>query len=113
MDMLPVDFPFIITPELQSGVKVLSPAIAILENYPNPASGKTTVHFRIPAQAHASVRIYDALGRMVCTLMQGMINPIDQNIQLSTIGFMPGEYTLELLVPELGISEHRKLIIIE
>ncbi len=113
VDMLPVDFPFVITPEPQADVKASSASMTLLENYPNPSSGKTTVHFRIPSRAHASVKIYDALGRVIRTVMQGMVSSGDQDITISTKGITPGEYTLELLAPELGISEHRHLIVIE
>jgi len=113
VDMLPVDFPFIITPQSQADVNASQTAFTILENYPNPASGKTTVHFRIPSRAYASVKIYDALGRTIRTVSQGIVNSNDQDIQVSTKGITPGEYTLELVAPELGISEHRHLIVIE
>jgi hypothetical protein len=114
MGMQPVDFPFTITPDQpQAGV---TPAInqnVVLENYPNPASGKTTVHFRIPSRSYVSVKIYDALGRTIRTLMQSVVNSDDQQVQMSTKGIPAGEYTLELIAPELGISEHRQLLVIE
>jgi hypothetical protein len=34
-------------------------------------------------------------------------------MQVITKGIPAGSYTLELLSPELGISEHRQLIIVE
>ncbi|MFI5264023.1 MAG: hypothetical protein ACHQM6_05875, partial [Candidatus Kapaibacterium sp.] len=45
---------------------------ATLENFPNPVMGKTTITFNIPARAYASVKIYDALGRVVRVVSQGM-----------------------------------------
>ncbi|MDP4219210.1 MAG: T9SS type A sorting domain-containing protein [Bacteroidota bacterium] len=113
VDMYPVDFPFVITPAQNAGVSDVSSQVAVLENFPNPASGKTTVHFRIPTRAAVSVKIYDALGRVARTLMQTVVNSGDQNIQVNTKGMEPGDYTLELVAPELGISEHRHLVVIE
>ena len=112
-DMIPVDFAFEILPQSQADVKAELAAATILENYPNPASGKTNVHFRLPSRTYASVKIYDALGRTVRTISQGMVGAGDQNILVNTKGMSPGEYTLELLAPELGINEHKHLIVIE
>jgi hypothetical protein len=112
-DLEPVDFPFVITPQAPAGVDASNQRSVVLENYPNPAVRSTTVHFAIPTRAHASVKMYDALGRMVKVISQGIVNSDDQEIQVSTRGLTPGEYTLELVVPELGINEHRKMIVIE
>ncbi len=112
-DMYPVDFPFTITPQSRADVKSVAGQTVVLENYPNPVSGRTSVHFTIPQRASVSVRIFDALGRVVRTVVQSVVNSGEQEYQVSTKGFTPGEYTLELLAPELGISEHRKMIVIE
>jgi hypothetical protein len=112
-DLYPVDFPFSITPQPAAGVNDIAPnALAVLENYPNPSTGKTTVHFSIPSRAYASVKIYDALGRTIRTVSQGVIEG-DKTIALSTKDLPIGEYTLELLVPELGISKHTHLVVVE
>jgi hypothetical protein len=112
-DMYPVDFPFTITPAQQSaGVTDAGIAAAFLENYPNPSTGRTTVHFWIPSRAAVCVKIYDALGRTVRTVMQGMTNG-EETVQVSTKGLPAGEYTLELLAPELGITKHQHLIVLE
>jgi len=113
-DMDPVDFPFTFTPaSTAAAVNAAKPnQTVILENYPNPAIGKTTVHFSIPSPAYASVKIYDALGRTIRTVYQG-ITVADKTIQISTQDMTPGEYTLELLVPELGINKHGHLVVIQ
>ncbi len=84
-----------------------------LENFPNPAFGRTTITFSIPAFAYASLKIYDALGRMVKVVIQGMITPDEHSIGISTIGLAAGSYSIELLAPDLGINEHRQMIVIQ
>jgi hypothetical protein len=44
--------------------------------------------------------------------MQGMTNG-EETVQVSTKGLPAGEYTLELLAPELGITKHQHLIVLE
>jgi hypothetical protein len=112
-DLWPADVPFTVTPESQAAVGGAAPLALVLESYPNPAAGRATVHFAIPSQAHASVKIYDALGRLVRVVIDGIVNSGDHSVQVSTLGLIPGEYTLELASAELGITVHRKMIVIE
>jgi len=50
-----------------------SPVLA--ENYPNPFNPVTTIRYTIPAAAHVSVVIYDALGKRIRTLTGGVQKP--------------------------------------
>ncbi len=113
VDMLPVDFPFIITPQPQADVKNSSTETTILENYPNPVSGRTTVHFRIPSRAYATVKIYDALGRVARIVSQSVMSEGEHSFNVNTSGLAAGSYTIELLAPEIGVNEHSSMIVIE
>ncbi|KAA3662728.1 MAG: T9SS C-terminal target domain-containing protein [Calditrichaeota bacterium] len=44
-------------------------AFALLPNYPNPFNPQTTIAFYLPQQEHASVKIYNAKGVLVKTLL--------------------------------------------
>ena len=44
---------------------------ALRQNKPNPLKKTTSIEFDLPAPARASIRIYDATGRIVKTLDQG------------------------------------------
>jgi hypothetical protein len=112
VDLIPADIAFTITPQQQAGVNDISQQAIMLENYPNPSTGNTTVHFRIPSRAFVAVKIYDALGRTVRTVMQS-VSSGEENLQVSTKGMTPGDYILELLAPSLGISKHSHVIVIE
>jgi len=41
-------------------------------NYPNPFNPSTTIEFSLPAHSHVVIQIYDALGRNVATLADGV-----------------------------------------
>jgi hypothetical protein len=45
-----------------------------LRNYPNPFSRQTTISFQLAASGHVTLKIYDALGRPVRTLVDGREN---------------------------------------
>jgi len=115
-DMYPVDFFFTINPQPAAGVgdEGGTETYTLLENYPNPSTaGKTTVHIIVPQGTFANVKIYDALGRVVRTVMQHISQTGEEAIEVSTKGLSAGDYTLELLVPERGISKHTHLVVVE
>jgi len=43
---------------------------SVKPNYPNPFNPKTTISFSLPVTAQTSVRVYDAAGRLVRTLVE-------------------------------------------
>ena len=48
------------------------PATTFLaQNYPNPFNPITTIGFGLKAPGHVSLRVYDASGRLVTTLIDG------------------------------------------
>ena len=52
-------------------VTLLAPQGAALSNYPNPFNPNTTIHFAIPLDAEVNLKVYDASGREVRTLVRG------------------------------------------
>ncbi len=47
----------------------LPTAFALYQNYPNPSNPATTIRFDLPRDAHVTIRIYNARGEEVATLM--------------------------------------------
>ncbi|HPF34480.1 MAG TPA: C25 family cysteine peptidase [Candidatus Krumholzibacteria bacterium] len=58
---------------VETGVAVRPTALLLEPLRPNPSRGRTELAFALPAAAPASLRVYDAAGRLVRTLLAGEI----------------------------------------
>ncbi len=50
-----------------------SPGLSLSANHPNPFTPETTISFRMPQAGEAALRIYDAAGRLVRSLVTGQM----------------------------------------
>ena len=48
---------------------------ALLPNSPNPFNPETTIAFEVPTVSSVGIRIFDTAGRLVATLVDGVMNP--------------------------------------
>ncbi|MEW5798191.1 MAG: T9SS type A sorting domain-containing protein [Bacteroidota bacterium] len=54
--------------DIKSEIEIPS-SFQLHQNYPNPFNPSTTIRFALPSQTHISLKVYDALGREVATLL--------------------------------------------
>ena len=45
------------------------------DNYPNPFNPTTTIRYGIATRGHVSLRVYNAAGQLVKTLVDGVVTP--------------------------------------
>jgi hypothetical protein len=108
-DLASVDFLFCLS--TQSDVATRQSTHATLENFPNPVLDKTTIRFSIPASAYTSIRIYDVLGRVVRNVSEGYMNEGSHSFEVTLTGLGAGNYSIQLQATEIGVSEHRQIIV--
>lgn len=59
--------------DAESVRETVPPQFELKQNYPNPFNPTTNVEFRIAAEMPVSVTVYDALGRTVAVLVNGVL----------------------------------------
>ena len=85
--------------------------ISLDQNYPNPFNPNTTIEFKLNEITHVSLKILDALGREVATLLE---QEIDQGVyrkHWDATGFPSGTYFYRLVTPQF--TETRKMVLVK
>ena len=65
---------------------------ALFQNYPNPFNPSTIIRYDIPKNAYVTIRIYDVLGRVVATLVDGIQTPSKYSIEWNPARLSSGIY---------------------
>ena len=88
----------VITVQPTTGVASLGlpGAFAMDQNYPNPFNPSTTINFALPVPAHASLRVYDASGKEVATIVDETMDAGYKTIQWTAGGLSSGVYLYRL-----------------
>ena len=53
---------------------IILPDFALYQNYPNPFNPSTKISWQSPVSGWQSIKLYDALGREVDTIVEGFFN---------------------------------------
>lgn len=81
------------------------------QNYPNPFNPSTTISFRLPEQSQVVLKIYDALGREVTTLVNDEMKAGSYNVQWTATDFASGIYFYRLSAGKF--SQTKKLMLLK
>jgi hypothetical protein len=68
----------------------------LYQNYPNPFSGGTMIHFKMREQDFVTLRVYDLSGRLVHTALEQIMEPGGHSKAIVAQGWAPGIYMLVL-----------------
>lgn len=84
---------------------------SLSQNYPNPFNPSTTIDFTLPKSEDVKLKVYDALGREVYTLISSRYERGNHKVQFDMAGFSSGIYFYKL---EAGdFSATRKMMLIK
>lgn len=83
---------------------------ALAQNAPNPFNPQTEIAFRLDRGAHTVLRVYDARGRAVQTLVAGDLPAGDHVVRFDGRGLASGMYVYRLEVD--GVAQARKMMLV-
>jgi hypothetical protein len=91
-----------------SGVPVI---YDLSQNYPNPFNPVTNIHFAIPKDGHVSLKVYNSLGQLVETYLDGTIKAGYYNAEVDASGWASGAYFYTLTAKDF--IQTRKMILVK
>jgi len=80
------------------------------QNYPNPFNPSTTIQFSLAKPAMTELKVYNSRGEVVKTLIKGLCNAGNQQVQFDGSSFASGVYYYRLTTPEQSLSGKMMLI---
>ncbi|MGI0013651.1 MAG: T9SS type A sorting domain-containing protein [Nitrososphaera sp.] len=81
------------------------------QNYPNPFNPSTTIAFALPKPSEVTLKIFDASGREVATLVEGKLPAGKHKVILDASPFSSGVYFYRLQAGEF--SQTRRLMLVK
>ncbi len=84
---------------------------ALEQNYPNPFNPSTTINYQLPVAKHVTLKIYDAIGREVSTLVNEVKDAGYYSAQFDGARLSTGIYFARL--SSSGKTQMRKLILMK
>jgi hypothetical protein len=100
--------------QLQNGIKnlgVLATTYKLEQNYPNPFNPSTNIRFNIIKKGHVSMKIYDALGNEVTTLVNEELNINSYEATWNASGKASGVYFVKLITGDF--TDVKKMILLK
>jgi photosystem II stability/assembly factor-like uncharacterized protein len=91
----------------------ISASFELMQNYPNPFNPSTNLEFGISEFGFVSLKIYNALGKEVATIVNERLAPGRYNYQFSTVNYQlpSGVYFYKMTAGEF--SEVKKMILLK
>jgi hypothetical protein len=80
--------------------EVLPAAFDLEQNYPNPFNPTTTIAFVLARTEHVALTVFDALGRRLATLAEGVRDAGHHEVEFDASGLPNGTYFYELTAGE-------------
>jgi hypothetical protein len=102
-----VDFPV----NVYSHINFYPEHFLLSRNYPNPFNPTTTIKYQIPQQEFVTINIYDILGNVIATLVNGEKRSGSYEVEFSGAGLPSGIYFYQLSAG--SFIETKKMILIK
>jgi hypothetical protein len=81
------------------------------QNVPNPSTESTIIGFSLMESGHATLKVYDASGKVVAVLVDEHLSAGNRNSQLQTWNLPSGIYFYQLSLNNKVIGTNRLMIL--
>ena len=85
--------------------------VVLAQNYPNPFNPSTSIRFDLPREGSVTLRVYDMLGRVVATAVDGTLVAGNHTVGFDGSGLASGIYLYRLEAD--GVSITRKMLLMK
>ncbi len=102
---------FNVVTDIMNERSVIPTEVKLFQNYPNPFNPETTIGFHVPIASYVTLKIYDALGSEVITLLNDFKNPGIYDVKFNGKELASGIYFYRINCD--GFSDTKKLILIK
>ena len=89
----------------------LPQAFSLYQNYPNPFNPSTKIRFDISKSEKVTLKIYDAIGREIATLLDGLLQTGTYEADWEAASYPSGIYFCKLVSGEF--SQVRKMVLVK
>ncbi len=84
---------------------------SLFQNYPNPFNPSTVINYRLPVSGNTTLKVFDALGNEVATLVDGYKPAGSYEVEFNASSLSSGMYLYKLQVGEFNAV--KKLILLK
>ncbi|MGB3074072.1 MAG: T9SS type A sorting domain-containing protein, partial [Chitinophagales bacterium] len=81
----------------------------VLEIYPNPSSGNSTLHLILTQSSLVTIKIFDVNGKEISTVLNEIYEAGDHSLPINTTSFAKGIYLVQMISAD-GIQNQKLLL---
>ena len=89
----------------------LPKSFGLSQNYPNPFNPTTQINYQLPKDAHVTLKVYDVLGQLVATLVDGEVSAGYHKAIFDGATYASGVYFYRISTP--GYSRVMKMLMLK
>ena len=106
----PISGAFVISTSSVEGQAEAQDEITLLQNYPNPSGGITTIGFHLLHQAHVTLEVYNLLGEKISSLISSPLDEGDHSIDWNTSKLQSGKYFYRLSTGSMTVTKKMTVV---
>ncbi|MEO8447079.1 MAG: YCF48-related protein [bacterium] len=81
---------------IQSNFTMVPESFSLSQNYPNPFNPKTVINYKLGITNYVSLKVFDALGKEISTLVNENQNPGSYSVEWDAVNYPSGIYFYRL-----------------